>query len=255
MPYFKTTIRAGKTIEVHKGYVKRHGVSIRGDRKKATPEEMEKVNEINARRKLRIKINANFKTGDAFVTLTYRKEERPTKEEAKERIKDLLKDLRKIYKKNGSELKYINVTEYENKSIHHHLIINDLKNGNIAKVINSLWNYGRPNYKYLDSSGQYKDLADYLIKETSKTYKKNKEEGKGHKQRYSCSRNLVMPEPKTEVVKANKWAEEPKAIKGYYVDKDTIFNGIDPFTGRKYQRYTLIEIGKENYNPFLEDAG
>ena len=253
MPYFKTTIRAGKTIEVHKGYVKRQGVSIRGGKQKVTPEEMDKINEMNARRKLKIKINANFGEGDPFVTLTYRKGERPSKEEAKERIKALLKELRKIYKKQGSELKYINVTEYENKAIHHHLILNDLKNGNIAKIINTLWIYGRPNYKYLDSSGQYKDLADYLIKETSKTYKKNKEEGKGHKQRYSCSKNLVMPEPKTEIIKANKWTADPKPIKGYYVDQDSVFNGIDPFTGREYQRYTLIEISKIQ-NPFI-DAG
>lgn len=250
MPYFKTTIKAGRTIEVHKGYIKRQGVALRGDRRKLTPEEMDKINQLNAERKLRIKINTNFNPGDPFITLTYRKGVRPTKEQAKENIKSLLKELRKIYKKNGSELKYINVTEYENKSIHHHILINNLNN--IAQIINGLWSYGRPNYKYLDSSGQYKDLAAYLIKETSKTYKKNKEDGKGHKQRYSCSRNLVMPEAKTEVVKANKWAAEPKAIKGYYVDQDTIFNGIDPFTGREYQRYTLIQIGE--FNPFVVDS-
>lgn len=248
--YFKTTIKAGKTIEVYKSFVKRTGVVERGDRKKLTPEEMDRINQLNAERKLRLKINANFKKGDPFITLTYRKELRPTIEKAKQDIKKFIKGLRKHYKKQGGELKYIIVTEYENKAIHHHIIINDIEN--IAKVVCELWIYGRPDFKYLDGTGQYKDLAAYLIKETSKTYKKNKAEGKGNKQRYSCSRNLVMPKAKTTEVKANKWTADPKAIKGYYVDQDTIINGVDPFTGREYQRYTLVEIGEVAYNPFEE---
>lgn len=251
--YFKTTIKAGKTIEVYKSFRKRTGVIERGDRKKLTPEEMDKINQLNAERKLRIKINANFQEGDPFITLTYRKELRPTPEEAKKHITKFIAALRKYYRKQNKELKYIVVTEYENKAIHHHLIINDV--AEIAKMVCQLWMFGRPDFKYLDSTGQYKDLAAYLIKETSKTYKKNREEGKGHKQRYSCSRNLVMPEPKTQEVKANKWTADPKPIKGYYVDQDTIINGLDPFTGREYQRYTLVEIGQEVFNPFLEDAG
>ena len=251
--YFKTTIKAGKTIEVYKSFIKRKGVVERGDRKKLTPEEMDRINQLNAERKLRLKINANFKKGDPFVTLTYRRELRPSTEKAKQDIKKLMRELRKYYKRQGQELKYILVTEYENKAIHHHLIINDVVG--IAKVVCELWKYGRPDFKYLDGTGQYKDLAAYLIKETSKTYKKNKAEGKGNKQRYSCSRNLIMPEPKTKEVKANKWTADPKPLKGYYVDQDTICNGVDPFTGREYQRYTLVEIGQAVLNPFLEDAG
>lgn len=247
--YFKTTVKAGKTIEVTKSYTKRVGATKRSGRKQLTPEEMDKINELNAARKLRLKINANFKKGDPYITLTYRKDCRPNADEVKKNIlKPFFDKLRAYYKKQGTTLKYIIVTEYENKAIHHHLIVNDVDN--IEKVINNLWVYGRPNYKYLDGTGQYKDLADYLIKETSKTYRKNKLEGKGAKQRYSCSKNLIIPEPQTEVVKASKWLADPKPIKGYYVDQDTIFNGIDPFTGREYQKYTLVEIGECYYNPF-----
>lgn len=231
---------AGATIEVTKSYTKRIGAKARGKREKPTPEEIEKVNERNAERTLRLKINANFCTDDPFITLTYRKGERPTPEQAKENIKKLIDGLRTDYRKLGDELKYINVTEYKNKAIHHHLLINHIEGADVSKMVRERWKFGRPDFKYLDDTGQYKDLAAYLIKETSKTYKDN--DG-GHKQRYSCSRNLVMPTPKTEIIKkAARWIPDPKPIKGYYIDKDTVYNGVDPFTGREYQRYTMVRI-------------
>lgn len=238
--YFKTTVKAGATIEVTKSYTKRIGVKVKGDREKPTAEEMEKVNQMNAERTLRLKINANFGVDDPFITLTYRKDERPTPEQAKKNIKKVIGSLRKEFKKLGVDLKYINVTEYKNKAIHHHLLINHIEGEDVSKMVRRLWKFGRPDFKYLDDTGQYKDLAAYLIKETSKTYKEN--DG-GHKQRYSCSRNLIMPTPKTEIIKkAQRWAADPKPIKGYYIDKDTVYNGIDPFTGREYQKYTMVRL-------------
>lgn len=74
MGYFKTTVRAGATIEVTKSYAKRIGVKIKKDREKPTAEEMEKVNQMNAERTLRLKINANFGVDDPFITLTYDKQ-------------------------------------------------------------------------------------------------------------------------------------------------------------------------------------
>ena len=68
MGYFKTTVRAGATIEVTKSYTKRIGVKIKKDREKPTAEEMEKVNQMNAERTLRLKINANFGVDDPFIT-------------------------------------------------------------------------------------------------------------------------------------------------------------------------------------------
>lgn len=244
MGYFKTTVRAGATIEVTKSYTKRIGVKIKKDREKPTAEEMEKVNQMNAERTLRLKINANFGVDDPFITLTYRKDERPTPKQAKKNIKKVIDSLRKEFKKLGADLKYINVTEYKNKAIHHHLLINHIEGQDVSKMVRRLWKFGRPDFKYLDDTGQYKDLAAYLIKETSKTYKEN--DG-GHKQRYSCSRNLTMPTPKTEIIKkAQRWAADPKPIKGYYIDKDTVYNGIDPFTGNEaYNNMLEIEAMKK----------
>lgn len=238
MGYYKTTIIAGKTIEIIKSYTKRIGTKVRGSKVKATAEDMARINQANAERTLRLKINANFGADDLFITLTYRKDERPTAKQAKKNIEKFLRGLRAAFKKVGEELKYINVTEYKNKAIHHHLVLNHIDGKNVLKMVRELWEFGRPAAKPLDDSGQYKDLAAYLIKETSATYKDN---AGGHKQRYSCSRNLVMPKPKTERVKrAKRWVENPVPVKGYYIDKSTIYNGIDPFTGKKYQKYTMI---------------
>ena len=240
MGYFKTSIIAGATIEVTKSYTKRVGVKARKKKESPTPEEMEKINRLNAERTLRLKINANFGEDDLFITLTYRKDERPTPEAAKKNIKKLIDSLRKEFRRVGAELKYINVTEYKNKAIHHHLLINHIEGKDVAKMVRRIWKFGRPDFKYLDGTGQYKDLAAYLIKETSKTYKEN--DG-GHKQRYSCSRNLIMPMPKTEIIKkATKWLPDPRPKKGYYIDQDTVYNGVDPFTGREYQRYTMVSL-------------
>jgi hypothetical protein len=240
MSYFRTYIIAGRTIEVHKSFTKYEGKQQKGDREKPTPEEIEKINQINAERNLRILINTNFKEGDLFTTLTYRKEDRQTPAEGKKSVKALIDALRIEFRKHGEELKYINVTEYQNKAIHHHLIINDIEGVNVAKLIRKLWKFGRPDFKLLDDTGQYKDLAAYLIKETSKTFKEN--DG-GHMQRYSCSRNLIRPVPVTEIIrKAMKWAADPRPIKGYYIDKDSVYNGVNPFTGREFQRYTMIRI-------------
>lgn len=253
MGYFKTTVKAGATVEVTKSYTKRVGTTVRGKKKKPTPEEIEKVNQMNAVRTLRLKINANFGEDDPFITLTYRKEERPTPEQAKKYMKKLVDGLRKEYKKQGETLKYIHVTEYRNKAIHHHLLINHTKSMDVSKLVRKMWKFGRPDFKYLDDTGQYKDLAEYLIKETSKTFREN--DG-GQKQRYSCSRNLILPKPKTKIIKkAKTWLPDPKPIKGYYIDKDTVYNGIDPFTGREYQKYTMVRIsgaavqGQRERNP------
>ncbi|MEY8518959.1 hypothetical protein AALC25_19090 [Lachnospiraceae bacterium 29-84] len=240
MGYFKTVVEAGATIEVTKSYTKRVGAKARGKKGKPTAEEIEKVNQMNAERTLRLKINNNFGVDDPFITLTYRPGERPEPEKAKKDIKKLIDGLRKWFKKVGADLKWVCVTEYKKKAIHHHLLVNHIEGQDVSKWVRRLWGHGRPHFKYLDGTGQYKDLAAYLIKETSKTYKAK--DG-ARKQRYSCSRNLATPEPKTEIIrKAKKWLPDPKPVKGYYIDKDTVYNGVDPFTGRAYQKYTMIRI-------------
>lgn len=237
--YFKTTVIAGKTIEVMKGYKRKVAKGKRAERSRLTPEEMDKVNQNNAAKKLRWIIAANFQGGDFHVVLTYLRENRTTPAEAKKIINKFIRAMRQEYKKVGAEFKYIHVTEYKNTSIHHHIIINNLEYVNVTGWVKKHWEYGRPKFTVLDDTGNYHRLADYLIKETSKTFR---EKDSGHKQRYSCSRNLVHPEPVTEIIHAEKWRREPKAIKGYYIVPDSVNNGISNFDGYPFQSYIMVSL-------------
>jgi hypothetical protein len=82
-------------------------------------------------------------------------------------------------------------------------------------------------------------LAHYLIKETRKTFK---EAGSPSKRRWNPSRNLKKPVIKKEIIKSNEWRKEPKAIKGYMLEKNSIQEGFHDITGWPYQKYTMIKI-------------
>lgn len=66
------------------------------------------------------------------------------------------------------------------------------------------------------------------------------EEIKG--KRWSCSKNLRRPPPKTEVREARTWRDEPQPLKGYYIDQDSVENGICPMTGEPYQFYRMVML-------------
>ena len=124
--YIKKTYITGKVIEVEKIYSRRYHPknSTRSNRINPTSLEMQKMNERNARKKLRRLINANFELGDYSVTLTY-DEFNQTKdpEIAKKDLQKFIRKLRDKMHKEGQELKYVSVTEYGKNTIHHHLVI------------------------------------------------------------------------------------------------------------------------------------
>lgn len=236
--------KAGATIEVIKCIPKseRKGYSgVRGKKVKKTKEEMQEANMRQAARKLAIKINANFKPGDWHLILTY-KDPKPDRKQAQKNIGDFLSKLRKEYRKIGFELKYIQVTEYLHKRIHHHLIINHVKSNKktTLEITRELWkDHGRRQFVPLYEEGEYKRLAEYMIKETEKTFR---DEGNPSKQHYSCSRNLIMPKPERRIMTVKKkWDMNPKPRNGYYIEEDSLYNGFDKL-GYPYQRYTMVKL-------------
>ena len=250
MQYKQITYRAGAVVEIIKCVPRgcRRGVP-RGPKK--TKAEIREANLKQAARKLAKKINANFKPGDLHVTLTYKKEARPALEEAYKIIRDFIGLLRKEYRKHGFELKYVHATEYANKAIHHHLIVNWVNDGKTTTrdYIRKLWK-GRGNPKYVDlyDTGEYQTLADYLIKETEKTFRESPE-----KQRYSCSRNLIEPMAEKRIRKTKKgWQKDPRPRKGCYILKDSLYNGFDKL-GYPYQRYVMVKIDpqEEDWMPWV----
>lgn len=239
MPHIKNTYRYKNIVEVERVHSGRYGKKLeRSGRKLPTPEEMKKINERNAVKRLRRKIYANFEPEDLWITHTYRRESRPAPDEARRELSRYFNRLRMAYRKEGQELRYIVVTEYMNKSIHHHLILNDLPDGSGAKLASRLWKNGGTHCQYLYEDGQYEMLASYLIKETGKNFGRP---GNSAKCRYSCSRNLIEPKKETQILKRDDWPEDPRIPKGFYLDKQTLFNGINKL-GYRYQYYRMIRL-------------
>ncbi|WP_341430509.1 rolling circle replication-associated protein [Clostridium amylolyticum] len=223
-------------MEVEKYYTHRYkakGVK-RGEIKNPTSEEQEKINIRQAEKKLRRRINANFTEGDFHIIFDYKKEERPsTKEEMRKDIDKALRKLREEYKKQGKELKYIHIMEMGSRgAAHHHLVINCID----TKILQKSWTKGRVKIFPLDDTGQYGELASYLIKQTSKS-----KELQGKK--WNSSKNLIIPEPEITIISHREWFRtDATPKKGYYIDKNSVKKGIDKFTGYGYLRYTMIKI-------------
>lgn len=202
------------------------------EKKKATPEQMKKQNQLNRAKNCRRRIKNNFEEGDYYLTLTFKKELRPSgMEDAKEIWTKVQRKLRDAYKKQNEKFKWIiSIEKGKRGAIHFHLILNRIENGD--KLIRKIWPYGGIYMRFLYEEGGYKDLADYITKPP--------EEGEGSY--YSHSRNLPIPEPKIKRVKS-KW-REPKPYKGYYIDKNSYEEGINPVTGYPYRHYEMIRIDR-----------
>lgn len=252
MPYVKRTTRAGRTVEVEYYYTSRYNRKgqHRADKIKPTDEAQKKINKRQAERKLRLLINENFSYGDYHVVLDYiRKPDTPdrTKEEMKQDIAVFLREARKLYRKNGKELKYIHVMEIGKKGArHHHLVINKLD----TELLQQAWykaydGHNRIKVFPLDDSGNYADLAAYLIKYTDEH--RTEEDGALMGKRYNCSKNLVRPEPEYEIVTSRSYykvSQNPQAPKGYYILPNSIEQGITSpeYYGYGWYRYTMIKL-------------
>lgn len=239
MAYYREICKTGNVIEVRKtiSYVESAKGKKRAKKLHPTLKAVAKNNERSAERTLRRRINTNFGPDDLHITLTY-KDEPPDPEAAKKEIEKFLRRLRREFRKQGRELKYIWVTEYQKKKIHHHLIINRID----YAIVRKLWEYGRIRFVPLENDGQYDKLASYLIKETSKTFKTEK--GAGGK-RWNQSRNLKpYDELKREKIRAKEWRKEPVPFKGYMLEKDKVINFQWTIDGQYFetQEYSMVRI-------------
>ncbi|MFR3232816.1 MAG: hypothetical protein ACLTPL_14355 [Anaerostipes caccae] len=234
MPYIESVVKAGKTIEIQRYYSPRvHPKGCRREkRKKKTKESQHKVNIRKAIDKLRWTLNANFQGGDMHIRLSYAGI-KPSLEEMKEHKRQFLRRMRREYRNRGKEFKFIHVFEIGKRGArHHHLVINSIE----SAIIRKCWEHGSVYTSILDDSGQYGDLASYLIKEIT-------EKRVEMQRRYSPSRNLVIPEPKKRIIMERKYfREKPKAKEGFYVDKTSIFSGFTD-AGYQFLKYIQVKIG------------
>lgn len=213
--FYRDTIVAGKTIIRSLKATSRVNSGEQKRKPKANPtsEAVRKINFRNAVKILTAKLNHNFKHGDYHLVLTYA--DIVTMQEAKHSLEKFLRNLHDYCKRNNIEFKWVAVTEYKHTRIHHHVIMTGIDLDQISKR----WKYGYIKPVLLDESGNYYRLAEYLLKETEKTFRA---EESPQKRRYSSSRNVVMPEVKREKIAGREVYQDIKAPKGYDVDRDTV---------------------------------
>lgn len=224
MPYKQEICRAGKTKQYTFYYSARadqKGGSRRAKENK-TSEAQKKVNLRQAIKKLTWILNENFDGTSLYITWSYEKDKRPAeKGQLKSDVEKLLRKLRKIYRKDGKEMKYVWVAERgERGAAHIHMVVNEIE----ARKLKKCWDKGWITIKPLDDSGQYAKLANYFVKYSEKTMKT--EEGFGGK-RYNSSKNLKIPEPEKKTVSSRKaYSHNIQIPSGWYLDRESINRGL-----------------------------
>lgn len=174
-------------------------------KKKVSRPAQNNLNEKNSKRYAMLLLYANFLINDYYLTLTYAPKFLPKlPEDAKKIIDNYLSKLRRLYRKQGYELKYMWFTEFQYdddtgyiKRIHHHVIVN---RGPSRDEVEKCWSVGRgkKNEKIgitkaeLIQSTEYGGIHDLAMYLTSQEKYKNGRWKKGQK-RWSSSKNLVKP--------------------------------------------------------------
>lgn len=116
---------------------------------------------------------------------------------------------------------------------HIHLVINRIPDTDI--ILAKAWEYGKVINELMYKKGEFAKLAAYITK-TPDTDTRLRESS------YSTSKNLQVEEPEQKIYKHWKVWKEPKIPKGYYLDKESYHEGVNPVTGYKYREYTLIRL-------------
>lgn len=226
----------------------------RAKRSKITPEVIKRQNQINREKRMRRLIKANFEEGDFWLTIKYPKGHRQPVEEVKKDLRKFCDSVRRKYKARGSDFKFIYRLEIGKQGgIHTHMIVNNIRGADAQALLQKSWKHGRINYETLDD-GDYSELAAYIVKEPDEETEEQLSlfpvEDRKTFVKYSTSRNLVRPAPERKEFSRKTVrkmvTEGPEPTKGYYIVKNSIRMGINPFTGMSYIHYTERKIERIN---------
>lgn len=234
-------IKSKKMTEIYDSlFIKSYqgqGKKPRLPKRKPTAEEVKKNNLRMAKAKLRMLIDNNFKEDDYYLTLTFKKELPP--EESKKAIQKFVRDLRKQYKKSEKELKYIYIAE-EKGRLHFHMLVNREIELTTA-LMRKLWPYGFTEIKYYQGAAEDAiKMAEYFTKERTINDDK-KDEPRVFKRTWVKSNNVHPPEAKVKTLKATEWKREVNIPNGYYLDKESYFEGVNN-AGYPYRFFRIIRI-------------
>lgn len=239
MPYMKMVCRAGRTKEIAKYYTywMQPKGRKRSPRMNPTTEQQKKINDRHLVKRLTRLLNANFNGDCWYVTFDYKKECRPKDaEELHEHEQKLLRKLRKVFKKEKLTFRYVWTAEIGKRGGSHiHIVISAID----PRKLRDIWEYGWTTIKPMDRSGQYRKLAEYFIKYFQKTRDTDEQL---QKKSYNPSKNLIRPVPKATPMKGNRFSKEIKIPVGWYLDKESLREGITA-DGYEFIYYTLIKEG------------
>lgn len=227
----------------------------RAKRKKATPEQIEKQNQHNRQTNMRRTIKANFGEGDYWNTLKYTKDTRKTLKEYTEDWRKFRRACKREYEKRGAPFKWICRMEIGKRGgVHIHMICNRLEHEkgkpDTDTILQKCWPHGRINYQSLYDAGGYQALAEYITKKEQSTGQLSMFPESEQKKflRHSSSRNLIRPKPEVKEFKRRTVRDlmqnGPTPTPGYYIDKNSVRCGVNPYNGLSYCHYTEIRIGK-----------
>ena len=250
MAYQRRTRRLRRAIEigeVHSDRFRPPGAKRR-KKEKPTPDAMKEANRRRREDGVRQRLEHYFDKNDLFATTTYREDERPTDmAAAKEDRKAVYQYLKKAYRKRGEELRWICTIERGSRGAWHmHWVINSIPDAHV--LLEEAWNeLGRHRGKVdarLIKGGGISRLAAYLTK-APHTEKRLSESD------VSWSRNMPLPDPVVEeITKAGTW-EDIRIPKGWYLDRDSYYEGINRFTGWPYRHYILLPLEDEMYKSHI----
>ena len=246
MAYTERIYILGDTTEHEIHHAGKYGAKgeKRAPRRKATPEQIKKQNQRNRENYMRRLIMLNFRMGDYWTTLKYPKGTRKPVEQVKKDFRNFITKLKRRYKKCDADLKYIYRLEIgERGGIHIHIIINRIEGADM--MIMDSWSEGNVNITPMYEDGWFKKLADYIVKdkkEVAKQFSVFDEKDRKSLTSYSCSRNLEKPVAQVKIY-TRRTVEKMirdgiRPSEGYYIDKESVFHGINPFTGMSFLFYT-----------------
>lgn len=245
MPFLRKWIYSGSVIEATEYYSIRTPKSIswpnigkrplRGKNNSITTEQQQKLNNRNAVNHLCRILSGNFVPQDFFVTLDLKVVPLlPSGEPDEKAIKNIIakytRKLRPLFQKAGVEFKYVWVIEKatEEKAVrpHIHMVLPKFS----ADILMECWTFGGFTIRRLDSTRDYRGIANYLSKDPTL--------GVDHKKRWGGSKNLIQP--KIDCRKIQYPGGPIKAPKGFKEVIDRSY--VSDVTGLiRYVRYVKMD--------------
>ena len=236
-------VRGCQVMEYHTRKSHPKGMKREG-RSSPTSEQKQKANQREKERHVQRLMMANFGEDDKYITLTYAKGREPGDfGQCQKDMKALREHLGRIFRKAGRPLKWIQNIELTVRGICHiHFLVNSLPGINVGRMVREWWKgrHGavvKVENTYLD--GGFGKLAQYMAK--------TRRDKEGNLiSRFSRSRNLADPEPEVRefsrwnVMDGNGW-REVRIPKGYELVKESVYEGVDLWTGFPYRYYTLLK--------------